>query len=233
MSLNSAMQAGVAGLVANSTALSVISNNIANVNTVGYKQSSTDFESLVSAGEDELSAANSGGVARRHPAAGRPAGAVDPDQLAARPGDLRPGLLRGDQLREPGVGLDARALHPRWVVHGQQPGLSGQRSAGFLLQGWPADANGNITPNSSSLTSLQSINVSQVGGAVSPTTTVGVNVDSAQAVSAGAAAAGTTPRPTAWRCTKPTAPPASRRTTGSRSRFRTRRAASTPCSSTC
>ncbi len=47
MSLNSAMQSGVAGLVANSVALSTISNNIANVNTVGYKQSATEFESLV------------------------------------------------------------------------------------------------------------------------------------------------------------------------------------------
>jgi flagellar hook protein FlgE len=42
MSLNSAMQSGVAGLVANSVALQTISNNIANVNTVGYKQGATD-----------------------------------------------------------------------------------------------------------------------------------------------------------------------------------------------
>ncbi len=43
-------------------ALATISNNIANVNTVGYKQDNTQFESLVSAGEDELSL-GSGGVA--------------------------------------------------------------------------------------------------------------------------------------------------------------------------
>jgi flagellar hook protein FlgE len=68
-------------------------------------------------------------------------------------------------------------------------------AAGLVLQGWPADAAGVITPNPSSLTSLQSINVSQVGGAVSPTTTVGVNanVDAAQTVSAAATAAGAVP----------------------------------------
>ncbi|HYF22632.1 MAG TPA: flagellar basal body protein, partial [Caulobacteraceae bacterium] len=37
MSINSAMLAGVSGLTANSAALAAISDNIANVNTVGYK----------------------------------------------------------------------------------------------------------------------------------------------------------------------------------------------------
>ena len=38
MSINSAMQAGVSGLSANSAALAAISQNIANVNTIGYKR---------------------------------------------------------------------------------------------------------------------------------------------------------------------------------------------------
>src|ERR1700733_5202980 len=49
MSLNSALQAGVSGLTANSTALSAISNDIANVDTVGYKGSDVNFESIVAA----------------------------------------------------------------------------------------------------------------------------------------------------------------------------------------
>ena len=36
MSINGAMLAGVSGLTANAAALSTISQNIANVNTVGY-----------------------------------------------------------------------------------------------------------------------------------------------------------------------------------------------------
>ena len=42
MSINSAMLAGVSGLVANSSALAAISDNIANVNTVGYKRSQSE-----------------------------------------------------------------------------------------------------------------------------------------------------------------------------------------------
>ena len=61
MSLNSAMQTGVSGLGANSAALATVSNNIANVNTVGYKQSETDFETLVT-GTGVDAAGNSGGV---------------------------------------------------------------------------------------------------------------------------------------------------------------------------
>ncbi len=116
-------------------------------------------------------------------------------------------------------------------------------SAGLVLQGWLADSDGKITPNPSSLTSLQSINVSQVGGAVEPTTTIGVNAN----VDSGADGVGGGHRgwrgparrrrlqsrsPTAWRCTRPTPPPACSLTTASRSRSPTRRAASTPFSST-
>ena len=41
MSINNAMAAGVSGLVANSNAMGAISNNIANVNTTGYKRNRT------------------------------------------------------------------------------------------------------------------------------------------------------------------------------------------------
>ena len=47
MSINSAMLAGVSGLVAQSAALAAVSDNIANVDTVGYKLADTNFETLV------------------------------------------------------------------------------------------------------------------------------------------------------------------------------------------
>ena len=43
MSINSALAAGASGLLANSSALASISDNIANVNTVGYKRVDTVF----------------------------------------------------------------------------------------------------------------------------------------------------------------------------------------------
>src|SRR5690348_10822673 len=49
MSLYGAMSIGVAGLAANSAALSITSSNIANVNTVGYKNSTAMFSTFLSA----------------------------------------------------------------------------------------------------------------------------------------------------------------------------------------
>ncbi len=47
MSILGAMYAAVSGLNANSNALGIISDNIANANTIGYKDTTTDFSSLV------------------------------------------------------------------------------------------------------------------------------------------------------------------------------------------
>ena len=46
MSINSGLFAGVAAVAAQSTAFAVISDNIANVNTVGFKDSTTQFQAL-------------------------------------------------------------------------------------------------------------------------------------------------------------------------------------------
>ena len=63
MSINSAMLAGVSGLVANSSALAAISDNIANVNTVGYKRSGANFSSMVMSSKTGLYSA--GGVSSK------------------------------------------------------------------------------------------------------------------------------------------------------------------------
>ena len=49
MSINSAMLAGVSGLVANSSALAAISDNISNVNTTAYKRNQVNFAQFVTA----------------------------------------------------------------------------------------------------------------------------------------------------------------------------------------
>ena len=192
MSLTSAMNSGVAGLVANSVALQTISNNIANVNTVGYKQGATDFESLVTDSGD--GAGNAGGVM------------ATTQQLIDQQGQLTQSSSPLD-LAISGNGFfvttsqatNITPTDPRSFTRAGSFTVNSQgylvNSAGLVLQGWLADSNGKIMPNPSSLTSLQSINVSQVGGAVEPTTMVGINanLDSAQTISAAATAAGTTP----------------------------------------
>ena len=47
MSLFGALQSGISGLAAQSNAMGAISDNIVNVNTVGYKNNTTSFQTLV------------------------------------------------------------------------------------------------------------------------------------------------------------------------------------------
>ena len=61
MSLYSALMASVSGMSAQANALSTISDNIANADTTGYKQASTQFEDMLN--EYSTSEYNAGGVA--------------------------------------------------------------------------------------------------------------------------------------------------------------------------
>ncbi|HEX3919055.1 MAG TPA: flagellar hook-basal body complex protein [Caulobacteraceae bacterium] len=193
MSLNSAMQAGVSGLVANSAALSTISNNIANVNTVGFKQSTTDFESLITS-SGQSAVLSSGGVMASNTQLVNQQGQLT---QTSSPLDL---AISGQGFfvttnQATSVSPTAPALFTR--AGSFQPNSQGylENSAGLILQGWLADSTGTITPNPSNLDSLKPINVSQVGGAVEPTTTVGIsaNLDNSQTVGAAAIAAGASP----------------------------------------
>ena len=47
MSLYGVMRTGVSGMAAQSNKLSTVADNIANVNTTGYKRASTEFSSLI------------------------------------------------------------------------------------------------------------------------------------------------------------------------------------------
>jgi flagellar hook protein FlgE len=187
MSINSAMLSGVSGLIANSAALGAISDNIANVNTVGYKENTTQFEDLVTA-KAIAGNYNSGGVQ------------ADVTQQVAQQGQFTQTTSATD-LAIDGAGF--------FVVSNSASGLSStsgpsftragsftadsqgylKNSGGFYLQGWPADSAGNVSTSPSDLTKLQTINVSALGSSPDPTTTAAIsaNLDSATTVSAAAA----------------------------------------------
>ena len=193
MSINSALLAGVSGLRANSAALSSISANIANVNTVGYKRVQTDFEDVITANARSTND-GAGGVQ-----------AVTRNLLSDQ-GDVQQSGSKTD-LAISGQGFfvvtnradnltptDSRSFTRAGSFTPDSQGYL-KNSAGLYLQGWIADANGNITTDPSDLTKLQSINTSSFGGTADATTkvTVNANLNSAQAVSTAVTALSTTP----------------------------------------
>lgn len=175
MSINGAMLAGVSGLNANAAALSTISQNIANVNTVGYKRAATEFSTVVNSQQNGTSF-SAGGVK----AAGRHF--ISQTGLLQRTTSNTDLSIAGQGMfvvTEKSEGLtnsDARLFTRAGAFTVDKLGYL-QNTAGYYLQGWPVDAQGKINADPSDMTRLRSINVGTVGGAAEKTTRVGLNAN--------------------------------------------------------
>ena len=186
MSINSAMQAGVSGLLANSSALAAISDNIANVNTVGYKRSGANFSSMVTSSKTGLYSA--GGVSSKTHQFISQQGL---SQATSSNLDLSisgAGFFVGTEKPEGLTPTDSRSFTRAGSFQLDNLGYL-RNDAGLYLQGWLADpVSGMITTDPSDLSRLSSINVGSVGGTAEKTTRAGINANlrSEQAVSAAA-----------------------------------------------
>jgi flagellar hook protein FlgE len=172
MSINSAMLAGVSGLVANSSALAAISDNIANVNTVAYKRNQVNFASVVTAQAvpGHYSAGGVQAVTRQL------IGQQGLIQTANSPTDL---AINGDgffvvtQSGTPAIS-DQREFTRSGSFHVDANGYM-VNDAGLYLQGWLADANGAFSVDPSDLTAMKSINIKSLGTAVAATSNIDIN----------------------------------------------------------
>jgi flagellar hook protein FlgE len=175
MSINSAMLSGVSGLVANSAALGAISDNIANVNTVGYKENETQFQDLVTS-KATVGNYNSGGVQ------------ADVTQLVSQQGQFTQTSSATDMaingagffvVSNTSAGLSATSS-PSFTRAGSFTADSSgylKNSAGLYLQGWAANSAGVISTDPSDLSKLSTINVGDIGNSPDPTTTASLNAN--------------------------------------------------------
>ncbi len=183
MGINSAMLAGVSGLIANSSALASISDNIANANTTAYKRNATDFSTMVTsqAVKGQYSAGGVTGVNQQFVSQ---QGLI---QTASSPTDL---AIAGDGFFV--ASTSATGPASQFTRAGAfEPDANGflVNDAGLYLMGWPAQANGTFNTDPSDLSKLGPINVRNLGSAVQATTNLGTtaNLNSATPVSAAAA----------------------------------------------
>lgn len=175
MSIYTALRAGVSGLTANSSALAVISDNIANVNTVGYKRSAVDFSALVNA-QNAATTYNAGGVL---PAT---------RQQISLQGSLEQSRSSTD-LAVSGDGFFIVSPNSQQLANGgsvlfTRSGSFTVDASGYLvnaqglyLQGWPVNSDGSVTSSPTSLSAIQPINISGVGGLAEPTANVHLNAN--------------------------------------------------------
>ena len=197
MSINSALLAGVSGLAANSAALSAISQNIANVNTIGYKRSQGEFQTMVNA-QNQGAGYSAGGVMANTRNFISQAGQLQRTGSSTDLGISGAGFFVVTERAEGLTPADTRLFTRAGAFRVDEMGYL-KNTAGLYLQGWPVDSDGNINADPSDLNRLRSINVGTVGGTAEATTRVQLNANlrSSQEVSAEALAV-TTAGPNAY-----------------------------------
>jgi flagellar hook protein FlgE len=194
MSIYGALLSGVSALAAQSQALGIISDNISNTNTIGYKTSRANFSTLVVPTQGASTYAPGGVLAR-------PQALIDRQgllQASSSPTDVAVsgnGFFVVNSASQPtttnGTYMFTRAGSFTSDLDGYL-----RNSAGLYLQGWPIDGNGAIPSNRNDLASLETINLKTLAGTAEPTTTLSLqaNLLSSQAAVAyttGDMAAGT------------------------------------------
>jgi len=173
MSLTGTLLSGVAGLKAQTNAMAILSDNISNINTIGYKKSNATFSTLVvnSAASTTYSP---GGVKSGRFALIDNQGVL---QSSNRPLDV---AITGNgffAVNSDGGGNGDNLFTRAGSFHEDNQGRL-VNSAGLFLMGWTLDQNGVIA----NVNQLDVVSVGTLNGVAVDTTdvTIGANLDSTE-----------------------------------------------------
>lgn len=172
MSLYGALFTGVSGLSAQSQALGIASNNIANVNTNGYKASQTQFSTLLPS-RTEAGSVASGGVKATAQALIQRQGLIQTSESAT---DL---ALNGAGFFAVTDTLNlspnkTELLYTRSGSFTQDAEGFLKNAGGYYLQGWRLDQTGGLPGNRND---LEPINLNQLTGTASETTEINLRAN--------------------------------------------------------
>ncbi len=183
MSIFGAMNASISGLSAQANALGIISDNIANSNTIGYKGTITQFSTLVTQNATQ-NAYSPGGVRSAPVAINEAQGLLQSSSNRTDIAIAGNGFFVVNEDSNPGLGdemLFTRAGHFAPDENGDLVNASG-----YYLQGYQLDSTGAIIGNPTVLSSLRTVNIAGLTGAANATTTLdlSLNLPSTDAVGA-------------------------------------------------
>lgn len=172
MSLFGALYTGVSALGAQSQSMAMLSNNIANVSTVGYKRTDADFKSVVtrSSGTTAYTPGSVFAVQKnRISEQGTISQSNSPTDMSISGSGFFITRTTPNSSTEP---IYSRA----GSFYEDEQGYL-RNSAGFYLFGWPLDDNGNIPSANADISSLEPVQVSFAGGLTRPTSTAELSVN--------------------------------------------------------
>jgi len=174
MSIYGAMFAGVSGLAAQSNALGMISDNIANVNTVGYKGTSARFSTLVTQAATQTTHTPGGVSSSPYSYVNRQGllqGSASGTDLAV----AGQGFFVVNESANPGFGDDFYFTRAGSFNPDQNGNLV--NAAGYFLQGYNLRTNPTPSPSASTFTGLETVNISNLSGSAAATTGIGLGVN--------------------------------------------------------
>jgi flagellar hook protein FlgE len=194
MSLFNSLNTSTSGVIAASRATNVTSQNVANINTIGYKRSETSFQDIVANSLFSTKSFNSGGVGTE-----KLLRATQQGQIQQTSGKTDAAIIGNGfyVVSETTDGLDefvftrngqfdsfaVRATEDTGAFTTEDTGEQTflRNSAGFYLYGWPIDADG-IVASGTDTTSLVAIDIGLFETQALPTTTVdlSINLDAAE-----------------------------------------------------
>ena len=184
MGLFGALFSGVSGLVAQSSAMSAVSDNITNVNTVGYKNVEVDFQTLVTK-QTSVTFFSAGGVQSRPKQANDVQGLLQASTSQTDIGVSGAGFFVVNEVSQPTI--NDQFLFSRAGSFFQDDEGFLRNTAGFYLQAWPVDQLGNVIPandallianqNVISTDFLETVNLSRVGGTAAETTEIAIGAN--------------------------------------------------------
>ncbi len=177
MSLFGSLFTGVSGLGAQSQSTAMIANNIANVNTVGFKRSEASFFSLVTT-EGRSSQYSPGTVSVNR------VQRVDLQGPIQQTASATDAAISGNgfYVVKRGTGSEQEFLYTRSGSFSEDSQGLLRNTAGFVLYGWPLDSAGGLPANQGDLTSLVPVDVAFLGGLTRPTSTaeISLNLDASE-----------------------------------------------------
>lgn len=179
MTISSSLSAGVAGLNANATRLSTISDNIANSSTYGYKRATADFQSLVIGGIAGAGTYSAGGVRattqRLIDENGPLISTSNPLDIAISGRGMLP--VTQEAFLESNSDDKPMLVTTTGSFRTDEEGVL-KTETGLVLMGWPADADGNVgTYPRDTVTALEPVIVQVNQQAGDPTTRMNLGVN--------------------------------------------------------
>jgi flagellar hook protein FlgE len=169
MSLNAALNSAVSGLTAQSTALSVISANIANASTTGYKTADTTFDTLVAESSANLTSTVGEGVTTAQSQEMSAQGEVSSTTTSTNMAVNGTGFfVASASTANTSPGTDIYTRNGSWTQDANGYLIN---TSGDYLMGYPTDASGNVsTASGGTLAGLTAIKIPATT-TVTPSTT--------------------------------------------------------------